>query len=692
MASATQTRRQGLTSDKGIKAPVAAATIANITLSGEQPIDGVSVLSSNAAGVPDRILVKNQTNAVENGIYDVSTGSWTRSLDSNGNEDLVTGTGFYVVGGSQAGQYWAISSTGSIVPGTSAITFTQSITSSSANALRADLVASTGSSIVGFKGSSTGESSTNLSVYLNLKVKGLKASFGAALDGVTDDTAAWTNALASGKILEIEEGTLLTDPFTLGNSNAGLMVYGQGFNPQYGSFGDTPSIIKLRGTTTGAFMTMSGAYNTAFSNLHIDAGGNAAVVQLWDGTVNNTKNCFKRVGFYGAANSTGKTFHFTGSVGGDSNYFELCDVNGVAGGSSIVPLNHIHNENSNAFKVFFIETSWRNAATMFRYGAGSCSHYGDQAFGATTAFFAIDNITQSFEVNDFYTEQTNAPFLVQSGTAGVTSPDPIILRDLQLNHSGNTMSLNCQQAISMDNVKTSANIDITPMATYGTQLVTSKETCFLGSAGFTGTGVSTNLLKFGGTASGTELPTATQLLNTTVTSLQSDTSKGSPWFNVTAQEYGDGKHHVTVITISNTNTLPAIAGGAALGVGVLLYTFPAGAQVINSSYINVAITQTQGHITSDTPTVGLGTVVASGAISVLSGTSTFQNISVGKAAADCNGTPTEQAAIPTAGHGLVLDVGSTKSLYFNAAANWSANGDTGAKLSGTVTVEWTTLS
>lgn len=58
-----------------IKASVRAATTANVTLSGTQTIDGV------ALGAGDRVLVKNQSTASQNGIYVVSAGSWTRSSD-----------------------------------------------------------------------------------------------------------------------------------------------------------------------------------------------------------------------------------------------------------------------------------------------------------------------------------------------------------------------------------------------------------------------------------------------------------------------------------------------------------------------------------------------------------------------------------------------------------------------------------
>ena len=54
---------------------VRVATKANITLSGTQIIDGLSVV------VGDRVLVKNQTAQAQNGVYVVAAGAWTRAVD-----------------------------------------------------------------------------------------------------------------------------------------------------------------------------------------------------------------------------------------------------------------------------------------------------------------------------------------------------------------------------------------------------------------------------------------------------------------------------------------------------------------------------------------------------------------------------------------------------------------------------------
>lgn len=174
--------------------------------------------------------------------------------------------------------------------------------------------------------------------------------------------------------------------------------------------------------------------------------------------------------------------------------------------------------------------------------------------------------------------------------------------------------------------------------------------------------------------------------------LQTAGGLGTPGTGVTAVEYGDGRTHQTVLTLGAGCVLPAIAGGAALGIGTLLYTFPAGAQVIESAYMSVGITQTQAHINANQPKVGLGSVVASGVVSALSGTATFQDIITGQSAADCNGAATVKTAIPTANVPFITEAAGSKAVYFNAAATWAASGDAAALLTGTVVINWRSMA
>lgn len=84
--TSTYEDRTLLAVDVAIKAPCRAATTAAITLGGLQTIDGIALAAN------DRVLVKNQTSGVNNGIYLASTGAWTRTTDFDGNRDAVDGT------------------------------------------------------------------------------------------------------------------------------------------------------------------------------------------------------------------------------------------------------------------------------------------------------------------------------------------------------------------------------------------------------------------------------------------------------------------------------------------------------------------------------------------------------------------------------------------------------------------------
>lgn len=120
-------RINGLTGDLAIKTPVRVATTANITLSGLQTIDGVSL----AAG--DRVLVKNQTDAVDNGIWTASTSSWSRALDFDGSYDCVQGTLVSVTSGTVNEQtVWQLTTANPVI-GTSSLTFERGAFSDAAN-------------------------------------------------------------------------------------------------------------------------------------------------------------------------------------------------------------------------------------------------------------------------------------------------------------------------------------------------------------------------------------------------------------------------------------------------------------------------------------------------------------------------------------------------------------------------------
>ena len=82
------------------KAACVAATVANITLSGAQTIDGISI----TAGM--RVLVKDQTLDQNNGIYQCNSGAWTRTADADTWAELISAFTFIQEGTTQADTGW----------------------------------------------------------------------------------------------------------------------------------------------------------------------------------------------------------------------------------------------------------------------------------------------------------------------------------------------------------------------------------------------------------------------------------------------------------------------------------------------------------------------------------------------------------------------------------------------------------
>lgn len=79
-----------LASAAGFLAPAKAATVTNVVLFGIQTIDGV------ACSGGDRVLVRAQSSAVENGIYLVSPGEWTRAQDADSSSELLPGAKVHI--------------------------------------------------------------------------------------------------------------------------------------------------------------------------------------------------------------------------------------------------------------------------------------------------------------------------------------------------------------------------------------------------------------------------------------------------------------------------------------------------------------------------------------------------------------------------------------------------------------------
>lgn len=124
--AATKSYVDAARSGLDVKQSVRVATTQNISLSGQQTIDGVQVTTG------DRVLAKNQTDPVDNGIYVVNNlGAWSRSDDFDSPTDssmqpaeVQPGAFFFVEEGiDNADSGWVVSSDGVLIVDTDPIEF-----------------------------------------------------------------------------------------------------------------------------------------------------------------------------------------------------------------------------------------------------------------------------------------------------------------------------------------------------------------------------------------------------------------------------------------------------------------------------------------------------------------------------------------------------------------------------------------
>lgn len=116
VAAAVDAARSGLDAKESVRA----ATTGNITLSGIQTVDGVSLVAG------DRVLVKNQGTGSQNGIYVVASGAWTRSSDADTNAKVTSGMFTFVSeGNTNADTGWVLSTNDPITVNTTALDFVQ---------------------------------------------------------------------------------------------------------------------------------------------------------------------------------------------------------------------------------------------------------------------------------------------------------------------------------------------------------------------------------------------------------------------------------------------------------------------------------------------------------------------------------------------------------------------------------------
>lgn len=182
-------------------ATTAAGTLAS-SFSNGQVIDGITLATG------DRILIKNQAAPAENGIYIVpASGAPTRAADADSGAELSGATVFVTSGSVGGGTTWNNNTTGTITPGSTALTWTQ--------------IGAGG----GFTTAGAGLTNTGSTVQVGA---------GTGIVANTDDVAIDTTLVARKKTGLIGNGSLtaLTYNHALGNQHVVTQVFDATTNKQ----------------------------------------------------------------------------------------------------------------------------------------------------------------------------------------------------------------------------------------------------------------------------------------------------------------------------------------------------------------------------------------------------------------------------------------------------------------------------
>lgn len=278
--AATKGYVDGLLSGLDVKASVRAATTANITLSAPQTIDGVSVIAGN------RVLVKDQTTASQNGIYVVAAGAWTRATDADSDAEVTAGLFTFVAEGTANGDTgWVLSTNDTITLNTTALTFTQFSSAGVITVSGTSALTKTGNALSVNVDNSSIEIATNA-----LQIKALGVTAGMLAGSIPDtklstistagkvaDTALSSNvALLSGTTaftakqtfftsttgaasINIPHGATPTAPANgdIWTTTAGLFARINGATIQFGT--GTGSVTSVALSITGPLFTISGS-------------------------------------------------------------------------------------------------------------------------------------------------------------------------------------------------------------------------------------------------------------------------------------------------------------------------------------------------------------------------------------------------------------------------------------------------
>ncbi len=141
----------------------------------------------------------------------------------------------------------------------------------------------------------------------------------------------------------------------------------------------------------------------------------------------------------------------------------------------------------------------------------------------------------------------------------------------------------------------------------------------------------------------------------------------------TAVEQGAGTQRRTIIDLTSPLSVVTTPDTAALSDGVLCYTFPAGQIIVHEVYGDVGMEIDDATNVADTPEVGLGNVIVSGAIATLGASvTTTENVWGPHVVTGCDtGAAASDAIQQISVKNFIIPGADSHAIYFNVADTWS---------------------